>query len=196
MTDRRTGPKDRRVKQRVYGGFDHRMPKPDRRQNAPIEDEATEWRHGKNDAAPERRPPRIDVDTRQNAAPGASLKEFSSPEHIKAWCEEAAKDVEEWGAYASEYFQEKWNLVSGIQKWRDRANVLDALVQENHSGDTTEKVAIAHSKSEYKRLSALGANVMPPIDLDALERECIQATRWIDAHDRIRDIFARVREGK
>lgn len=34
---------------------------------------------------------------------------------------EAAEDVESWGAYASEYFQEKHGLADDVKKWRDRA---------------------------------------------------------------------------
>lgn len=37
--------------------------------------------------------------------------------------EEAVKDVAEWGAYASEYFQEKWNLEGTLHKWQDRAAI-------------------------------------------------------------------------
>ena len=35
--------------------------------------------------------------------------------------EEAVEDVAEWGAYASEYFQDKWNLEGVMHKWRYRA---------------------------------------------------------------------------
>ena len=38
--------------------------------------------------------------------------------------EEAAEDVAEWGAYASEYFQEKWNLEGTLHKWQDRATAI------------------------------------------------------------------------
>jgi hypothetical protein len=34
---------------------------------------------------------------------------------------EAAHDVSEWGAYASPYFAEKWDLNGTIKKWLDRA---------------------------------------------------------------------------
>ena len=34
---------------------------------------------------------------------------------------EAAHDVSEWGAYASEYFQEKWDLKGTVKKWLGRA---------------------------------------------------------------------------
>jgi len=35
--------------------------------------------------------------------------------------EEAVEDVAEWGAYASEYFQNKWDLEGTLKKWQDRA---------------------------------------------------------------------------
>jgi hypothetical protein len=35
--------------------------------------------------------------------------------------DEAADEVEFWGAYASEYFQDKWDLDGSVQKYRDYA---------------------------------------------------------------------------
>jgi len=35
--------------------------------------------------------------------------------------DEAADEVEFWGAYASEYFQKKWDLEGSIQKFRSYA---------------------------------------------------------------------------
>ena len=35
--------------------------------------------------------------------------------------DEAAEDVAEWGSYADEYVQNKWNLEGTIQSWQDRA---------------------------------------------------------------------------
>jgi hypothetical protein len=35
--------------------------------------------------------------------------------------DEAAVNVSDWGAYASEYFQDKWDLASYVKKWQDRA---------------------------------------------------------------------------
>ena len=35
--------------------------------------------------------------------------------------EEAAVNVSDWGAYASEYFQDKWDLAGYVKKWQDRA---------------------------------------------------------------------------
>ena len=35
--------------------------------------------------------------------------------------DEAADDVAGWGAYASEYFQEKHRLEEEVKKWQDRA---------------------------------------------------------------------------
>ena len=34
---------------------------------------------------------------------------------------EAAVNVSDWGAYASEYFQDKWDLAGYVKKWQDRA---------------------------------------------------------------------------
>ena len=39
---------------------------------------------------------------------------------LKAQAAEAYADVEEWAAYASEYFRAKWDLAGTMQKWRDR----------------------------------------------------------------------------
>lgn len=38
--------------------------------------------------------------------------------------DEAVEDVAEWGAYASEYFQDKWNLEGTLKKWQDRATAI------------------------------------------------------------------------
>ncbi len=35
--------------------------------------------------------------------------------------EEAVVNVSDWGAYASEYFQDKWDLAGYVKKWQDRA---------------------------------------------------------------------------
>jgi len=35
--------------------------------------------------------------------------------------DEAAVNVSDWGAYASEYFQDKWDLAGYVKKWQDRA---------------------------------------------------------------------------
>ena len=40
--------------------------------------------------------------------------------------DEAVEDVAAWGAYASEYFQEKWNLEGTLKKWQDRATAIRA----------------------------------------------------------------------
>ena len=39
-------------------------------------------------------------------------------ERLRLKYEEAINDIEEWGAYASEYFQEKWGLKECIEQHR------------------------------------------------------------------------------
>ena len=39
-------------------------------------------------------------------------------ERLREKYEEAIDDIEEWGAYASEYFQEKWELKECIEQHR------------------------------------------------------------------------------
>ena len=39
-------------------------------------------------------------------------------ERLREKYEEAIDDIEEWGAYASEYFQEKWKLKECIEQHR------------------------------------------------------------------------------
>jgi len=34
---------------------------------------------------------------------------------------EAADDIEHWGSYASQYFQDKWHLDDDVKKYRDAA---------------------------------------------------------------------------
>lgn len=40
---------------------------------------------------------------------------------IADWLDEAAQEVSDWGAYASEYFQSKWDLPAAIKTIQDRA---------------------------------------------------------------------------
>lgn len=42
-------------------------------------------------------------------------------EQAREWAQEAHIDVASWGAYASEYFQEKWKLADDLKKWEARA---------------------------------------------------------------------------
>ena len=39
-------------------------------------------------------------------------------ERLRLKYEEAISEIEEWGAYASEYFQEKWGLKECIEQHR------------------------------------------------------------------------------
>lgn len=48
----------------------------------------------------------------------AALKDAEAK--LKAQAAEAYADVDEWAAYASEYFRSKWDLPGTLQKWRDR----------------------------------------------------------------------------
>jgi len=40
---------------------------------------------------------------------------------LTEWAREAHEDVCEWGSYASEYMQEKWQLRADLAKWQARA---------------------------------------------------------------------------
>ena len=59
-----------------------------------------------------------------------ALKDNSSGGYLDALLDaikllyEAADDIENWGAYASEYFQEKWNLVDDVAKYKKAAKDL------------------------------------------------------------------------
>lgn len=44
-------------------------------------------------------------------------------ERLRAALLDALEDVEHWGAYASEYFQEKWNLAGDIARIREAAGL-------------------------------------------------------------------------
>ena len=37
------------------------------------------------------------------------------------WLDEAAADIEDWGMYASEYLQQKWDLPDQVQNYKNRA---------------------------------------------------------------------------
>ena len=47
------------------------------------------------------------------------IKLRAENERLRLKYEEAINDIEEWGAYASEYFQEKWGLKECIEQHRD-----------------------------------------------------------------------------
>jgi hypothetical protein len=42
------------------------------------------------------------------------------------WLDEAAADIEDWGMYASEYLQKKWDLPDQVQDYKNRANAIRA----------------------------------------------------------------------
>jgi hypothetical protein len=50
----------------------------------------------------------------------------AEPISQRALIEDALDDVQHWGSYADEYFQEKWKLKDDVEKWRDRLTALDA----------------------------------------------------------------------
>ena len=45
-------------------------------------------------------------------------------EQIADWLDEAAEEVQDWGAYASEIFQKKHDLAGAVKRWRDRADLI------------------------------------------------------------------------
>jgi hypothetical protein len=42
------------------------------------------------------------------------------------WLDEAATDIEDWGMYASEYLQQKWDLPDQVQDYKNRAAAIRA----------------------------------------------------------------------
>jgi hypothetical protein len=42
------------------------------------------------------------------------------------WFDEAAADIEDWGMYASEYLQKKWDLPDQVQDYKSRATAIRA----------------------------------------------------------------------
>jgi hypothetical protein len=42
------------------------------------------------------------------------------------WLDEAAADIEDWGMYASEYLQKKWDLPDQVQDYKNRAVAIRA----------------------------------------------------------------------
>lgn len=44
------------------------------------------------------------------------------------WLDEAAADIEDWGMYASEYLQQKWDLPDQVQDYKNRAAAIRAKV--------------------------------------------------------------------
>ena len=44
-------------------------------------------------------------------------------EELRKQASEAYTDVEAWGAYASAYFAQKWDLEGDLKKWRERAAI-------------------------------------------------------------------------
>lgn len=45
-------------------------------------------------------------------------------DEYKALIEEAIEDISGWGAYADDYFKNKWNLEGDIARWKARLDVL------------------------------------------------------------------------
>lgn len=46
-------------------------------------------------------------------------KLIAENEYLKALLKEAAEDIKDWGGYASDYLQDKHNLKSDIEKYRE-----------------------------------------------------------------------------
>ena len=44
----------------------------------------------------------------------------------------AADDIDDWGGYASEYFQQKHNLNGDVKTYRDKAKQLHALLEDDN----------------------------------------------------------------
>lgn len=63
----------------------------------------------------------IQIVSEAEAGRDAALKDAESAKAaLKAQATEAYADVDEWAAYASEYFRAKWDLHGTLQKWRVR----------------------------------------------------------------------------
>ena len=50
------------------------------------------------------------------------------------WCDEAREEIADWAGYASEYFQEKHDLVDVLAKWQVRARELRAQAEAMNNG--------------------------------------------------------------
>jgi len=61
---------------------------------------------------------RLEEHLRFNGKDQLSRDAKSAIERLQEKYEEAIDDIEEWGAYASEYFQEKWKLKECIEQHR------------------------------------------------------------------------------
>ena len=47
------------------------------------------------------------------------------------YAREAYEDVQNWGAFASGYFQIEWNLEGDLQKWLERGAASDAAKEKS-----------------------------------------------------------------
>jgi hypothetical protein len=60
----------------------------------------------------------------------AELQAFNKERQQYAdWLDEAAADIEDWGMYASEYLQQKWDLPDQVQDYKNRAAAIRARGQ-------------------------------------------------------------------
>ena len=50
----------------------------------------------------------------------ADARALAAETALKAQAAEAYADIDEWAAYAPEYFKSKWKIVETLKKWRDR----------------------------------------------------------------------------
>jgi hypothetical protein len=65
-------------------------------------------------------------------------------DEIAEWLEEAAEQIASWGAYASEYFQEKHDLSADVEEFRERAVKARALLSAPvvKAGEKTLRVEV------------------------------------------------------
>ncbi len=55
-------------------------------------------------------------------------------EDFAKWMDEASEDIDGWGAYAGEYFQEKWDYQGDIEKYRQRAASIRSSCRHRDEG--------------------------------------------------------------
>ena len=75
------------------------------------------------------------------------------------WCDEAREEIADWAGFASEYFQDKYDLVEVLAKWQVRARELRAQAEAMNNG------AAPNAGRAHENLGAAGsatADAAPP----------------------------------
>ena len=86
------------------------------------------------------------------AANQTILEQQARIEQLESALSNAADDIQDWGAYASEYFQQRWGLDADVEKYKALATPSGLSALREHEAKVLEEAA--DSISIYRLVDA------------------------------------------